>query len=247
VARDRVQGRATLRETARKARVPYMLLTKESRDLLPGFVARAAPDVICVASLSHLLAPEVLEVPRHGVINLHPSMLPRYHGPFPWFWQYHDFQLDIGITVHVLDAGQDTGPIIGQEPVRLGLGLDVADALDQVAPVGARLMAKAVRGLEDGSAEPRAQPTHSFPTARIVERHERFIDWERWPIERVWHFMRGTYPWVDPVDYDDSLPRPVKVGEMKRGTPGAPPGQLGVDEEGPFVAHPEGRIELIRG
>jgi hypothetical protein len=57
--------------------------------------------------------------------------------------------------------------------------------------------------------------------------------------------MRGTYPWVDPVDYDGSLRPPVKVGLMERGDAGTPPGQLATDDRGYFVSHREGKIRLI--
>lgn len=236
----RVVGRASLADYARSADTPYLWLDKRSRENLLPFVRQARPSIICAASLTQLLEPAVLDTAPHGAINLHPSLLPKYHGPFPWFWQYHDFELDIGVTVHQLDEGQDTGPLLLQAPIRLDLGMDIIDAVDRVAPIGGALMAHAVAQLEAGTAEAVQQPVHEFPKARIVTRNERFVDWETWSLERVFHFMRGVYPWVDVVD----APAPVRATRMVRGEPNAPPGTIGRDDSGRFVAHRGGQIRL---
>jgi methionyl-tRNA formyltransferase len=223
-----------------------MLLHRQNRGELVTFLRRCQPDLICVASLTQLLSADALASAPLGVINLHPSMLPRYHGPFPWFWQYHDFQLEIGVTVHALDEGQDTGPILAQEPLTLALGTDVIDATEIAAQCGGRLMATVADQLEEGRAQFRAQPAHDHPKARMVQRDERFIDWDGWGLERVWHFMRGTYPWVDAVKYpQEFVPAKRFVGGMERTDPHGGAGEVGRDSEGYYVWHPEGRIRLV--
>ena len=79
-----------------------------------------------------------------------------------------------------------------------------------------------------------------------MRRDERFIHWDTWSLERVWHFMRGTYPWVDHFDRPDALRgRSYAVGGMSYGEPGGLPGTL-VSADGKFfVAHAEGHIRVF--
>ncbi|WP_281085258.1 formyltransferase family protein, partial [Methanosarcina acetivorans] len=70
------------------------------------------PDLIVVFSMSHLLKENVFNVPSYGTVNIHYSYLPEYGGPNPLFWQYYDYILDPGVTLHYVDKGEDTGNVI---------------------------------------------------------------------------------------------------------------------------------------
>lgn len=239
---NRLLGRG-LPGFARAVGAQYLFMDRGANDDLERLLRGCEPDLLVVASLSQLLPPSVLAVPRLGAINLHPSRLPAYPGPFPWFWQYHDFVLDIGVTAHYLDEGEDTGPILASRDLTLAVGTDIVDAMRMAGTVGAELLPAVLRDLADGTARPRPQKRGDQPRARRVERHERFIDWESWSLEHVWHFMRGTYPWVDPVDYPDGFQ--ARVGSAERGDAGAPVGTLASDRRGFYVAHRDGRIRLL--
>jgi len=226
--------------------VPHFWLTRDTARDLPGFLKSVSPEILCIASLSQLLSKAVLQIPRQGAINLHPSLLPKYHGPFPWFWQYHDFGNEWGATIHQIDEGQDTGPILKQQPVSIQMGTEITEAIRIIGTVGANLFVEALEEIANGTSQARPQPPHQFPKARIVERHERFIDWRTWPIERVWHFMRGTYPWHDPVEYPQFGKSTVvwKTEAYEKCSVQSTPGEVLKDERGYFVAHKDGKIRL---
>lgn len=242
--RAKLFDRQSLWNLARKIKVPYMYLTRENQAELVSFLTRIRPDILCVASLTQLLKKEVLQIPKYGAINLHPSMLPKYHGPFPWFWQYYDFEKEWGITVHVIDEGQDTGPIVKQESFALETGRDIADAIKIVSPIGARLMLESINEIEEGTAVFNPQPPHSYPKARTIRRDEKLIDWQQWSIERVWHVMRGTYPWLDAVEYPEHIKGTWKICEFERCACDDAPGRLYKDNKGYYVAHKEGKVRL---
>jgi len=235
-----------MRRLAQDMRVPHFWLARNTTQEFPAFLRPLSPDILCVASLSQLLSKPVLQIPRHGAINLHPSLLPKYHGPFPWFWQYHDFGNEWGATIHQIDEGQDTGPILKQRPVLIQMGTDVTEAIRIIGTVGAGLFVEALQEIANGTIKAEPQPTHQFNKARIVERDERFIDWQTWPIERVWHFMRGTYPWHDPVEYPRLGKGAVvwKIDGYEKCAVQAKPGGVLKDERGYFVAHKDGKIRL---
>lgn len=235
----------SLRGWAIRNRVPYFWMDQDSRSHLEGFFSRCAPEIVAVASLSFLLPERLLQIPRHGVINLHPSLLPKYHGPFPWLWQYLDDQGEIGVTVHKLDAGQDTGPIVKQCGLPLPRGTDVNVAQSMVAAKGAQLMAAAIDEFGDGTVRLTPQNYGNYPKARIVGRDEVLIDWVNWPIERVWHALRGVYPWIDPLSCPPQLRNGhYSVEDYELGAPSGISGHVCHDDRGFYVAHSQGKVRI---
>lgn len=236
----------SLQEIARLKKVPYFYLERGNQSDMARFLENVSPDIICVASLSQLLGKQVLDTAKHGAINLHPSLLPRYHGPFPWFWQYYNFEKEWGVTVHLIDEGQDTGPIIKQEAFTLPTGTDIVDATRMVSAIGAKLMLEALNEIESGVVAMKSQPRHDCPKARLVQRNEKLVDWNGWDLERVWHFLRGTYPWLDAVEY----PRKVRwwktweIGQIEKGHCARTPGKVYQDNKGYYIAHRQGKIRL---
>ncbi len=238
---------------AQQRGVPYLELDRANRDALEPFVRAAAPDLLAIASLTQLLAPAILALPRHGAINLHPSLLPRWPGPYPWLWQYLAFEREIGVTVHALDAGEDSGPIYAQERVAVEVGLPLAELTARVEPIGARLMAAVADALAAGTAQPQPQPQGARPTprARAVRRDEKLIDFANWPLDHCWHALRGTQNWLDGVDWPQGRWRGAKwgIGALERGASSlaatGSAGRVARDGAGYFVAHREGKIRVL--
>ncbi len=79
----------------------------------PDTAATIAPDLIVSYNHRHLVPPEVLAIPRFGAVNLHPAVLPYNRGAHPILWAVAE-GTPLGVTVHRMDAGLDTGPILGQ-------------------------------------------------------------------------------------------------------------------------------------
>jgi methionyl-tRNA formyltransferase len=233
-----------LRAFARKRQVPFHVL--DGRDASPAaFVESCRPDVICVAGMAQLLRADVLSFPRLGAVNLHPSLLPKYRGPSPFLWQYHEMDLDGGVTVHQIDEGLDSGDILVQRPLTISLGERYTSYERRCAEAGAEALVDAIAQLADGGAEPRPQRDLLCPLfARMMKPGERLIDWNGWPIERAWHVLHGLHGRYT------LLPPPARkrarweIGEIDR-TPGSEsPGTISRDGAGYFVAHLQGQIRL---
>jgi len=111
----------TFRVLADKYCVPLFTLKSRDQADLIRYLRGLDPDVICVASMTQLLRKEAFSIPPLGSINLHPSLLPLYRGPNPWFWQYHKMEREGGVTVHFIDEKEDSGEIIGQAPYPIPL------------------------------------------------------------------------------------------------------------------------------
>jgi methionyl-tRNA formyltransferase len=161
-------------------------------------LAAFAPDVIAVACFSLRLPPAILRLPRLGCLNVHPSLLPANRGPDPLFWTFRHGDVQTGTTVHLMDAGLDTGPILCQRPVPVPDGISEAELERTCAEIGGGLLVEAVRGLAAGTLQPipqdEARATRfPFPTAADFEitpdRPARWAD----------NFARGVLGRGEPV------------------------------------------------
>ena len=87
-----------------------------------------APEIVVVAAYGLLIPPEMLDVPRHGFLNIHPSLLPRYRGPSPVPGAILDGADETGVSLMLLDRGWDTGPVLAQKSTKILPG-EKADSL----------------------------------------------------------------------------------------------------------------------
>lgn len=192
-----------LRDFCEKRGVSYNSIWKDNAAEISVWIDFLKPDLIVIFSMSQLLKDNIIKIPPLGVINLHPSFLPDYRGANPDFWQYYDMELNPGVTVHYVDAGEDTGDVIFQDRVYIPLGTQSPQRLDKlIGEIGVPLVLKAVDVIAHGNAPRIPQPAQSS-TARArnlkPEEHAQIIEWEHWPIERIWHILRGTESWLNAV------------------------------------------------
>ncbi len=228
--------------------VPYNKIYKGNEAEVTSWVKGLNPDLIVVFSMSQLIKKDLIDVPKYGVINLHPSMLPEYRGPNPDFWQYYNMEINPGVTVHYINEGEDTGDIIFQERVHIPLGTKSPERLDKlIGDVGASLLLKAIQAIQSGTAPRIRQPTDS-PTLRArniqPEEHKEIIDWKNWPIERIWHVMRGTELWLNAVEQPKGIFKGQRwlVGKYERKENTEKPGTLTHFKGKKAVVTPEGYI-----
>lgn len=198
----------SLQAYAKARDLPYVRLTTQNMDSVGEWLQAQNCDVILVNSMSQLLPASILDIPRFGTLNLHPSMLPAYRGPNPIFWMYYNAETVGGVTLHYLDAGEDTGDIIYQTPVEIRLGMRASELLDiAIGKHGVQLALTALKVLADGGVLPRTMQVKRSPTKRArrvsrdnLEEYRKVIDWQSWHVERVWHFLRAGDAWVDALD-----------------------------------------------
>ncbi|HEX6013910.1 MAG TPA: formyltransferase family protein, partial [Geminicoccaceae bacterium] len=178
------------------------------------------------------------------------ALLPAYRGAEPVFWQLHDGVGESGVTVHLVDAAEDHGPVLRQGAFPVPPGAGLAEFLARVLEVGPPLLVEAVDGLLRGTLEPIPQPDAS-PTrrARRLRPGDRrqLVAWDEWDLDRTWRALRGTGPilgWPEPRWRD--LGRVPVVDGLTAEPTELPAGQAGRDAAGPFLAHPAGRIRFRR-
>jgi methionyl-tRNA formyltransferase len=157
-------------------------------------LAASAADVAVVVAYGKLIPAELLAIPRHGFVNLHPSLLPRHRGPSPIQWALVCGDRATGVTTMQLDEGMDTGPILLQERVPI----DDAETAETLAPrlaaIGADLVVRTLDGLEQGTITPRPQPEDGVNTTPMLRRNFAKVDWSM-PARQLVNRLRGFTPW----------------------------------------------------
>lgn len=136
-------------------------------------------DVLVVAGCPFLLKKKVLDLPECGVINVHTAALPKYRGFHPLPWAIIHGEKEIGVTVHYVDEGMDSGDIILQELFPIGEEDTINSVKEKAVSVGARLVKKALAKIQSGAVQRTRQNLEesTFAPRRIPE--DSKIDWSQ--------------------------------------------------------------------
>jgi methionyl-tRNA formyltransferase len=190
----RLRHRDDVGEWTRSRRIVAVEAGREDMGALVGWLDRIAPDLVCIATFPCLLPDAVLTVPRYGVLNLHPSLLPRHRGPNPLFWTYYCDDAHGGVTVHMATRWADAGPMLGQEAIAIPRGWPSSELYLAASRSGAALLRDAMNQLERGTARPREQDDRLGTRAPRVRSGTPMVRFAEWDVERVWHFLAGLHP-----------------------------------------------------
>ncbi|MDX2438103.1 MAG: methionyl-tRNA formyltransferase [Acidobacteriota bacterium] len=151
-------------------------------------------EVAVVVAYGKLIPARLLEVPRYGFVNLHPSLLPRHRGPSPIQWALVCGDRATGVTTMQLDEGMDTGPILLQERVDIDERETAEILAPRLAELGSGLVVRTLNELETGSVSPRPQPTDGVNTSPMLRRNFAKVDWSM-PARQLVNRLRGFTPW----------------------------------------------------
>jgi len=204
-------------------------------------------DVAVVVAYGKLIPEELLEIPRHGFINLHPSLLPRHRGPSPIQWALVCGDRSTGVTTMQIDAGMDTGPVLLQRRIEID-PRDTAEELAlKLAELGAELIVEPLDGLHEGSITPRPQPEDGANVTPMLRRGFAKVNWTM-PARQLVNRLRGFTPW--PGLYTKFRGGRLKIFGLEEVTPppegDQPPGMvLTADPSGILVQCGRGTVARI--
>jgi methionyl-tRNA formyltransferase len=217
----------------------------------PGFLEelrRLRPDVIAVMAYGQILPPALLDLPRHGCLNVHTSLLPRHRGAAPIQWAIWDGDAETGVTIMRMDAGMDTGDILATARTPIQKDDDAASIHDRLAELGADLLADTLPRHIAGEISPQAQD-HALAThARKISKEDGRLDWQR-SATALWHQVRALTPWPGTWCHWHHAGRPSLLKVWKAAPVDAPnviPGQvMKADREGLDIVCGEGALRLL--
>lgn len=189
-------------------------------DLLRALI-ELAPDAAAVVAYGALLPQPVLDVPTHGWVNLHFSLLPAWRGAAPVYAAVRHGDDVTGASTFRLEAGMDTGPVFGTVTETIRTDDTTSDLLGRLAVSGAELLVRTLDGIADGSLVPVPQPTHGVSHAGKVSVADARIDWAT-PAVAVDRAIRALS--TEPGAWTTFRGRRLGLGPVERS--GAPAGEL---------------------
>lgn len=201
-----------------------------------------APDAVVVIAYGKILPKEILEIPPHGCLNVHGSILPRHRGAAPIQWTILAGDEEGGVSIMQMDEGMDTGDVLAESRVPVDAH-NAEELFDILSVKGADLIAETLAKIEAGeqiTAVPQEDALATY--APMITKKDGLLDFGR-PADELERRVRGLYPWPGTYTYLDGQPFKIWTAGLAEGTPGAAPGTvLKADREGILIACGEGAL-----
>ncbi len=153
-----------------------------------------APDVVVVAAYGQILKPRVLNIPRHGCINIHASLLPKYRGAAPINWAIVNGEESTGVTIMEMEEGLDTGPMLLKKRTLIGPLETAGELHDRLAEMGAELIIDVMRLIHLDSLNPVEQNHDQSSYAPMLSRDDGALQWTD-SADSLAFKIRGFNPW----------------------------------------------------
>ncbi len=157
-------------------------------------LASFQPELIIVAAFGAILPPEVLSLPKFACLNVHPSLLPRHRGPSPVANTILCGDELTGVTIMLMDAGLDTGPILAQEKVGISFMNTTGSLSSKLADGGAKLLLETLPKWLGSELRPQAQDESQSTYSKLITGKDAEIDWHLSAVE-LWRRVRAYNPW----------------------------------------------------
>jgi methionyl-tRNA formyltransferase len=197
---DRPKGRGKqlaappVKELALKHDIPVYQPLKLRQPEAVAELETLAPDLIVVVAYGQILPKSVLDIPRHGCINVHASLLPKYRGAAPINKAIIDGETETGITTMYMDVGLDTGDMLIKKSLSIGPQESAGELHDRLAGLGRETMEETLQQLCDGTLQREVQDDDQSTYASMMKKEDGRIDWSRTSVE-VHNQVRGLDPW----------------------------------------------------
>jgi methionyl-tRNA formyltransferase len=191
-----------------------------------------APDVIVVAAFGQILRQEILDLPPHGCLNVHASLLPRWRGASPIQAAILAGDAETGVTIMRMDKGLDTGPIINQRSIAIAPDETAGTLSDKLAELGASLLIDTLPGYLSGELKPEKQSDTGVTTTSLLTKKEGLLE-TNLIADVLVRKVRAFNPW--PGAYILWKNQPLKIHRAHVASGFSSPGKLSIHNGLPAV------------
>jgi methionyl-tRNA formyltransferase len=153
------------------------------------------PDALVVAAYGQIIPVALLDGPRHGGVNVHGSLLPRWRGAAPVAAAILAGDTRTGVSIMRMDAGLDTGPVYASSATAIAHGESAPVLTGRLATIGAALLVEVLAGLEAGTADAVAQDESEATHAPRLRREDGVIEWSAMTAVDIDRRVRALQPW----------------------------------------------------
>ncbi len=242
--RGRTLQASPVKENALAAGVP---LLQPEKLRAPGIFEQLQawqPELIVVAAFGQILRQNVLDLPRHGCINVHASLLPRWRGAAPIQAAIRAGDTKTGITIMQMDIGLDTGAMLAKQAVEISREDTGGSLHDKLAAIGGPLLIQTLNDYLAGKITPEAQDESQQTYAPMLKKEDGRIDWSQ-PAAAIERQVRAYDPW--PGTYTLWHNEPLKIlGGWSQAGNGVPGHVLMLNDSTVGVGTGDGVFQLDR-
>lgn len=197
---DRPKGRgqqlaeSPVKQAAARLAIPVLqperVRRPESFEQLRSYDA----DLMVVVGYGQIIPQAIIDLPRFGILNVHASLLPKYRGAAPIQWAIANGEAQTGVTIMQIDAGLDTGDMLGKDSTTIGEEETAPELSVRLADMGARLLVQTIAQIASGTAERVKQNDGEATLAPILRKEDGRVDWTL-PAMQINDRRRGFTPW----------------------------------------------------
>jgi len=225
---DRPSGRgqekaaSPVKQAALRLKLPVYQPERIKPPEVAQFLAGLKPDAMALAGYGRIIPQNIIDIPPHGIINVHASLLPKYRGAAPIQRAIANGETRTGVSTMRIDAGLDTGDILLQAETPIGAEETAVELSERLASLGAALLLETLEGLAAGALVPKKQDSALASYAPVLKKEDGLIDWTR-PAFEIHNRVRGFLPWPGCYTrFRDSLLRiwKTRLADPAAGLPG---------------------------
>jgi methionyl-tRNA formyltransferase len=183
-----------VKELAEKSGIPVYQPLKVRDPEFVDLIRELKPDVIVVVAFGQILPKALLDIPPHGCINVHASLLPRYRGAAPLNWCLINGETETGVTTMMMDVGLDTGDMLLVKKTALAEDEDIVSLHDRMAIMGADLLSETIDRIAKGDIIPHPQNNADSCYAPMLKKEDGIINWHA-DARSIHNQVRGLAAW----------------------------------------------------
>ncbi|MGQ9618636.1 MAG: methionyl-tRNA formyltransferase [Candidatus Aminicenantia bacterium] len=218
---------------------------KENEEILK-ILKNLNPDLGVVVAYGKIIPKEIIDIPKHGIINLHFSLLPQLRGAAPLNWAIINGMEKTGATVFFINEKMDEGDIIIQKEIEIGKRERVDQLRERIIPFGTQLLLDAIKAIEIGNYKRIPQDNSLATHAPKIKKEDGFINWTK-SAEDIDRLVRGLYGWPGSfVYFKGKILRILETLPLEEKIEGKPGEILEIKREGIKVCCGSNSLILIK-
>lgn len=220
---DRPAGRGAkvrmspIKQVALEYDIPVFQPTKIRKAEAIDELKKWDADAYVVAAFGQILPQALLDIPQYGSINVHASLLPRWRGAAPIHAAIKAGDEQTGITIMVMDAGLDTGPMLSEKSIAIADDETGQSLHDKLAKLGGELLIETLPKYFSGELQPQAQPDDGITYAPQIKKEEGDIDWADSAVN-IERLVRAFTPWPGTFTQWNGTQLKIHTGELGEGS-----------------------------